>query len=274
MVPSAVTMFAICAGVSAIKFALDGNVNFAVTLIAVSAVFDGLDGRIARKLGATSKIGAELDSLADAIDFGVAPAIVVYALLLSGNDAGWMLVLLYCCAIVLRLARFNTLIDDPNAPAYTKDFFVGVPAPAAALLAIAPLALQHEFGDGWWTSSWFVGGWLVFVAALAASRIPTASFKTVTVPSKAVVVLLLGAVVAGALLFTYPYAFLLAAAVGYLGHIPFAAYNLRWVAARPETWEYRPAQRRAERRKIRQVRRMAPAGRGSTARLGLRRPEE
>lgn len=128
LVPSALTVLAICAGLSAAKFALDGRVHLCVAMIAAAALLDGLDGRVARLLGATTKIGAELDSLADAINFGVAPALTLYVLLLQGNDVGWLLSLIYCCAIVLRLARFNTLIDDDDSPQYTKDFFVGVPS--------------------------------------------------------------------------------------------------------------------------------------------------
>ncbi|HEY9314762.1 phosphatidylcholine/phosphatidylserine synthase [Williamsia sp.] len=270
LVPSAFTVLAICAGLSATKFALDGRVDLVVAMIAAAALLDGVDGRIARLLGATTKIGAELDSLADAINFGVTPALVLYVLMLEGNDVGWLLALIYCCAIVLRLARFNTLIDDDDRPQYTKDYFVGVPAPAAALIAIMPVALDQQFGSGWWTSDAFVGGWMTFTALLAVSRIPTASLKSFAVPPNALVLVLIGVALFAAALVTYPYALMLAAIALYLLHIPFAWRTKRWVASRPETWDYHPRERRAERRAIRQVRRGRPTK--SAARLGLRRP--
>jgi len=270
LVPSAFTVLAICAGMSATKFALDGRVDLVVAMIAAAALLDGVDGRIARLLGATTKIGAELDSLADAINFGVTPALVLYVLMLEGNDVGWLLALIYCCAIVLRLARFNTLIDDDDRPQYTKDYFVGVPAPAAALIAIMPVALDQQFGSGWWTSDAFVGVWMTLTALLAVSRIPTASFKSFAVPPNALVLVLIGVALFAAALMTYPYALMLAAIALYLLHIPFAWRTKRWVASRPETWDYHPRERRAERRAIRQVRRGRPTK--SAARLGLRRP--
>jgi CDP-diacylglycerol---serine O-phosphatidyltransferase len=270
LVPSAFTVLAICAGMSATKFALDGRVDLVVAMIAAAALLDGVDGRIARLLGATTKIGAELDSLADAINFGVTPALVLYVLMLEGNDVGWLLALIYCCAIVLRLARFNTLIDDDDRPQYTKDYFVGVPAPAAALIAIMPVALDQQFGSGWWTSDAFVGAWMTLTALLAVSRIPTASFKSFAVPPNALVLVLIGVALFAAALMTYPYALMLAAIALYLLHIPFAWRTKRWVASRPETWDYHPRERRAERRAIRQVRRGRPTK--SAARLGLRRP--
>ncbi|NEW36980.1 CDP-diacylglycerol--serine O-phosphatidyltransferase, partial [Nocardia cyriacigeorgica] len=115
-----------------------------------AAVLDTLDGRLARMLAATTKIGAELDSLSDAISFGVAPALVLYIGLLSDNSTGWIIALLFAVSIVLRLARFNTLMDDDTRPDWAREYFVGVPAPAAALIALAPIALYVQFGDGWW----------------------------------------------------------------------------------------------------------------------------
>jgi CDP-diacylglycerol--serine O-phosphatidyltransferase len=270
LVPSALTILAICAGLSATKFALDGRVHLCVAMIAAAALLDGLDGRVARLLGATTRIGAELDSLADAINFGVAPALTLYVLLLQGNDVGWLLSLIYCCAIVLRLARFNTLIDEDDSPQYTKDFFVGVPAPAAALIALLPIALEQQFGDGWWTSDATVGIWMTLTALLAVSRLPTASLKSYAVPPNVIVLALIGVALFAAALLTFPYLLMVVAIAIYLVHIPFAWRTKRWVASRPETWDFHPRERRAERRAIRQVRRGRPTK--SSARLGLRRP--
>ncbi|GAA1457627.1 CDP-alcohol phosphatidyltransferase family protein [Williamsia maris] len=271
LLPSALTVLAICAGLSAAKFALDDRIDLAVGMIAAAALLDGVDGRIARLLGATTRIGAELDSLADAINFGVAPALTIYLVLLRGEDSGWVLALIYTCAIVLRLARFNTLLDDTSAPKFTKDFFVGVPAPAAALIALLPIAAEQQFGYGWWTSAAAVGSWMMLTAALAVSRIPTASLKSFAIPPRALVGLLILVAVGAALLVTFPYILMFVAILGYLLHIPFAWRSRRWVEKRPEEWDTPPRERRLERRARRQVTRTRP--RKSEARLGLRRPE-
>ena len=278
-VPSAVTILAICAGMTALRSTLHGHIDLALALVVAAAVLDAVDGRVARMMNAATRMGAEIDSLADVINFGVVPGGIVYLALLNdvGNqDIAWIFVLVYACAIVLRLARFNTLLDDEDAPAYTKEFFVGVPAPAAAILVLLPVGLHEQFGSGWWTSGAAVGTWLVVVAALAVSRIPTASTKATKVPPSALAILLVGVAVTAALLLTYPYVLMLIVIVAYLAHIPFAWRNQRWVAARPEQWDAHPAERRAERRADRAVgggrRRIRPSISRSHSRLGLRRP--
>ncbi|WP_246222066.1 MULTISPECIES: CDP-alcohol phosphatidyltransferase family protein [Gordonia] len=278
-VPSAVTVLAICAGLTALRSTLHGHIDMALALVVVAAILDAVDGRVARMMNATTRMGAEIDSLADVINFGVVPGGIVYLALLGdvGNpNLTWIFVLIYVCAIVLRLARFNTLLDDDDAPAYTKEFFVGVPAPAAAILVLLPVGLHEQFGTGWWTSDAAVGGWMVVVAALAVSRIPTASTKATKVQPSSLAILLIGVAVTGALLLTYPYVLMVVLIAAYLAHIPFAWRNQRWVAARPEQWDARPADRRAERRADRIEgggrRRMRPSISRSHARLGLRRP--
>nr|WP_228461409.1 phosphatidylcholine/phosphatidylserine synthase [Gordonia spumicola] len=280
--PSALTILAVCAGLSAVRFAGEDKVDLALGLLVVAAVLDGLDGRVARMMDATTKIGAEIDSLADAINFGVAPALIVYSAVLVGTDdsakdIGWILVLIYCAAIVLRLARFNTLLDDDSAPAYTKEFFVGVPAPAAAVMALLPVGMMQHFGEGWWTSTAAVGSWMVFVALLAVSRIPTLSFKTARVRPSALAGLLIVVAAAAALLMTFPYLLMLIGVAAYLLHMPFAWRMQQLVAARPEHWEVSARDRRLQRRDERRAagggvvrRRVTP--RTSSARLGLRRP--
>lgn len=197
----------------------------------------------------------------------------MYLYLLQGYDLGWGFALIYCCAIVLRLARFNTLLDDTDAPGYTRDFFVGVPAPAAALVVLLPIGLAQQFGDGWWTSPLVVGLWLVVVALLAVSRVPTASLKTSSVQPRKLAGLLILVAIGAALLLTYPYVLMIILVAAYAVHIPFAWRSRRWVQARPEHWEAPPAERRAERRAIArgQPRRVLPP-RKSTARLGLHIP--
>src|SRR5207249_8732194 len=149
VLPNAVTVLALCAGLSSVQFALQDYWGFSIAAIGVAAVLDSLDGRIARLLDATSKMGAELDSLSDAIAFGVSPALVLYIWKLDGHRMGWVVALTFAVCMILRLARFNTLLDDTEQPPYAKEFFVGVPAPAGGLLALLPLIITVEVGhDG------------------------------------------------------------------------------------------------------------------------------
>lgn len=283
--PSALTILALCAGLTAVRSADAGHIDLAMGLLVVAAVLDGLDGRVARLMDATTKIGAEIDSLADAVNFGVAPALIVYSTVLRGQegvgeDLGWVLVLIYCAAIILRLARFNTLLDDDAAPGYTKDFFVGVPAPIAALTALVPVGAMQHFGNGWWTSTAAVGAWLVFVAVLAVSRCPTLSFKSARVRPSALAGLLIVVAAAAALLMTFPYLLMMLAVLAYLAHIPFAWRMQRWAASHPDHWDAAPRDRRIQRRDERRGERRNPNGvrrrtiprKPSAARLGLRRP--
>lgn len=278
ILPSVMTVLAICGGLSSIKFALDDRPNLSLALIAAAAILDGLDGRIARLLDATSRMGAEIDSLADAVNFGVAPAVVVYITLLHNYPVAWVFSLLYAVSIILRLARFNTLLDDDSLPAFTKEYFTGVPSPAGALLMLAPLVADEAFGhSGWWSSVWVVCGWMVFVSMLIVSRIPTAAMKSISVPPRMVVLLLGLVTVAAAGLLVYPYHLLLILIAIYLAHIPFAWRSQRWVAARPESWDAKPKERRDLRRDQRRdqrraIRRAALPKRRTAARLGLRRP--
>jgi CDP-diacylglycerol---serine O-phosphatidyltransferase len=264
ILPSATTVLAICAGLTSVKFALDGRPYIALALIGAAAVLDGIDGGIARALDAQSRMGAEIDSLADAVNFGVAPALVVYITMLPTSPTGWIVVLLYAVCVVLRLARFNALLDDDTRPAYTREFFTGMPAPCGAVGAIGPLAAFLQFGNGWWTSWWFVSLWLVACAALLVSRVPTIALKAISVPPNAAPILLILVAVAAAGLLLFPYILVLLIIAGYLCIMPFTIYSQRWVAARPETWDVKPKQRRAIRR--------AQPNRRSVARLGLRKP--
>jgi CDP-diacylglycerol--serine O-phosphatidyltransferase len=268
MLPSAMTVAAICLGLTSVKFALDDRPTEAMALLAVAAILDALDGRIARVLHATSRMGEEIDSLADAVNFGVAPAFIVYATLLSHSRVGWIVVLLYAVCIVLRLARYNALLDE-DQPAYAKEFFVGMPAPAGAIGAIGPLAAKMQFGDGWWTSEWAVSIWMIGVSLLVVSRIPMRKIHTFSVSPNMVAPLLALLAIGIAAAIFYGYIVILAIIVAYVVHIPFAVRSKRWAAAHPEAWNDKPRQRRAQRRAIRR----AQPHRRSVARLGLRRPQ-
>ena len=256
LLPNAITVLALCSGLSALKFALDGNYTGALAAIGVAALLDALDGRLARLLDATSRIGAELDSLADAVSFGVAPAVVLFIWALRATPAGWSVALVLTVCVVLRLARFNTLLDDAEAPPFAKEFFVGIPSPAGALLALLPLTLFLQFGAGWWSSPTTVAVWTVTVALAMVSRLPTLSMKTMRVPARAVAPLLVLIAVLTAAVITFPFASLGAAMLLYLIHVPYASYRHRWLARHPSAWEVPPRQRRAIRRTARSMRRL------------------
>jgi len=271
--PSAMTVLAICLGLTSIKYALDGRPTESMALIALAAILDALDGRMARVLKATSRMGEEIDSLADAINFGVAPAFIVYALLLQHTRVGWIVVLLYAVCIVLRLARYNALLDE-DLPAYTKQYFVGMPAPAGAIGAIGPLAARMQWGDGWWTSWWFVSLWMIGVSLLVVSRIPMRKIHTFAVPPRLVAPLLALLAIATAAAFVFPYLTILVIILAYVCHIPFAVRSKAWIAAHPEVWEDKPKAQRQARRAIRRAAhpRSRAATQRSDARLRLRRP--
>ncbi|ANE82376.1 CDP-diacylglycerol--serine O-phosphatidyltransferase [Mycobacterium adipatum] len=269
ILPSATTVLAICCGLTSIKFALDGQPHIALALIGAAAVLDGIDGGIARALDAQSRMGAEIDSLADAVNFGVAPALVVYVTLLPTSPVGWIFALLYAVCIVLRLARFNALLDDTTKPAYTRQYFTGMPAPCGAVGVIGPLAAMLQFGDGWWTSPWFICLWFAANAALLVSRVPTLALKSVSMPPNAAPFLLIAIAAAAAALLLFPYVLVLLIIIGYVLIIPFTVRSQRWVAARPEAWDAKPKERRAQRREIRR----AQPHRRSVSRLGLRKPQ-
>jgi CDP-diacylglycerol--serine O-phosphatidyltransferase len=269
ILPSAMTVLSICAGMTAIKFALEHQPKAAIALIAAAAILDGLDGRVARILDAQSRMGAEIDSLADAVNFGVAPAIVVYVTLLSTSPVGWIAVLLYVVCVVLRLARFNALQDDGTQPAYAHEFFVGMPAPAGAISMIGLIGLKLGFPhDGWWTSQVFLCIWITGTSILMVSTIPMRKMHAVAVPpSWATPLLALLAICAAAAVLA-PYVLIWVLIIAYVCHIPFGVRNHRWLAAHPEAWADAPKQRRAARRAIRRSR----PNRRSVARLGLRKP--
>jgi len=223
MIPNILTILALCAGMSAVRFAFMEQWHHAVVAIIVAGIFDGLDGRIARLIGGTSKFGAELDSLSDFISFGVAPATVIYFWAMHGNlPIGWAAALFFATCAALRLARFNTMIGEPDPPPYKSNFFTGVPAPAGAGLAIIPLMGSFEFGPAFFGSAVLNAVWLITVGILMVSTIPTYSMKKVKIPHKFVLPLLLvvGAITAG--LVADPWPTLLTVGLVYLLSIPFS----------------------------------------------------
>lgn len=189
--PNLVTLFALSSGVTSIRFAMEENFKAAVFAILLAAVFDALDGRVARMLQGTSDFGAELDSLSDLVCFGVAPGLLMYFWSLgSTSPVGWIFALLVpiCCA--LRLARFNVMLDEEPQPEYWKHFFVGLSAPAGAMVALTPIILYFHFEAPFLRNSVFVEIVLFLTAFLMASRLPTLSLKNFRVPVPYVVVVL------------------------------------------------------------------------------------
>jgi CDP-diacylglycerol--serine O-phosphatidyltransferase len=227
MIPNILTLLALCAGMTAIRLALEEHFRQAVIAILVAGVLDGIDGRIARLLKGTTEFGAELDSLSDFVSFGVAPALVMYLWTLqSFASLGWVVALLFAVCCALRLARFNTQIGA-DLPPYAYNFFTGVPAPAAAGLAIVPMVLQFEFGWSGFRNAGFGAVVLAGVAALMVSRVPTFSMKRFHVPREWVLGILLAIGGLAALATTEPWATLLLIGLIYLGSIPLSirAYN-------------------------------------------------
>lgn len=228
MIPNILTLLAVCAGLSAIRFALVDRFDLSALAVLVAAVLDGLDGRIARILKGSSKFGAELDSLSDFVSFGVAPALTLY--LWAMQDAGrlaWFLVLFYSICAALRLARFNTALEDPNPPAWTRNYFTGVPSPAAAGLVLLPLVLAHLFGDALFRHPEVVGVFLVGVGILMVSSIPTFSGKKFRIHPRWVLPLMLFIGLGAASLVSVPWWTMAVLLVGYLVTIPFSVRSYR-----------------------------------------------
>jgi len=194
-------------------------------------VLDGLDGRIARALKGTSRFGAELDSLADFIDFGVAPAIVLYVSGLHNmRSLGWFAALVFAIACALRLARFNVMIDEPDQPPWRDQFFVGMPAPAGAIVGLLPVYLQNSLAVPTQGSAFTLLEivYVLGVALLMASRIPHFSGKLIgRVPREYVAVVLIGLAAAVLLLANFPLQTLVALTLAYLATIPFSVQRFR-----------------------------------------------
>lgn len=207
MLPNLVTLLGLCAGVSALQFALLEKWEFALTSMVIAAFLDSMDGALARMLNATSRFGAELDSLSDFATFGVCPALMMYFLSLSVYGAlGWLSVLWFIVCGALRLARFNTRSIEGTAPAWSKGFFTGTPITSSALLCVLPLVIHL----GWPNQiislhPSIVGVWMAFVGFLMISNLPTFSFKKVEIPQKFLIPLVLGIVVTTTALISHPW---------------------------------------------------------------------
>jgi CDP-diacylglycerol--serine O-phosphatidyltransferase len=221
LVPNVITLLAICAGLTAIRLSIEGRMTLAVYAIVFAAALDGIDGRIARLIKGQSKFGAELDSLADFVNFGVAPGLMLYFWQLHElRNAGWIAAMVFAISGGLRLARFNATMDDPNKPPFASNFFTGIPAPAGAITVLLPI--YAAFLDlGRWPAA-VTAGYTLLIAFLMVSRLPVFSGKTVRmrVPPEFVLPVFVGVIFFIALLISYPWYILLAGSVLYLLSLP------------------------------------------------------
>jgi len=238
IIPNIVTTLAVCAGVTSIRYAMSGHFSKAIICIFLAAFFDMLDGRVARMLKGSTKFGAELDSLSDFVSFGVAPAILMYKwTLFDFPKFGWFFCLLFAICMAMRLARFNTMLEDEPQPPYWNNFFTGVPAPAAAALGILPVMLSFEFREyEFLRSNWFCSIVMFVVAMLMISRIPTISTKHMKVPTYMVVPLFVAVVFGATLVFSQPWLVLSSMVILYAVTLPLGvlwflkgrkAYNIK-----------------------------------------------
>ena len=231
VIPNLVTLAALALGLTSIRFAIEGKFEIAVVAVIGAAILDGLDGRIARAIRGTSRFGAELDSLADFVDFGVAPAFILYLSSLQEiKSFGWFAALIFAIAAALRLARFNTMLDDPDKPAWHANFFVGMPAPAGAILGLLPLYvhLSGVLALAWPVPTQVEIAYVILVAFLMASRIPHFSGKKSTrIPREYFMVVLFGIAAALLLLATFPMEVMILLSICYMATIPLAIRRYR-----------------------------------------------
>ena len=226
VLPSVVTAAAMCAGLTGIRFAVEGAWALSVALVVLAGVLDGIDGRVARMMNAQSRFGAELDSLADSLSFGMAPALILYLWALNGaGSLGWLAALAFAIACALRLARFNAQIDVDEQPHKSAGFLTGVPAPVGAGLVFLPIYLWLATGEDAFRSPWIATVWAALIAVLMISNIATLSWGAIR-PRRSVRLELIGvaALVFGALLLE-PWWALTAICVVYLALMPWALWR-------------------------------------------------
>jgi len=224
LVPNAITAAALCAGLTGIRFAITGEFRMAVAAVIIAGVLDGLDGRMARLLKAQSHFGAELDSLADNVSFGVAPALVLFMWSLQEVPRfGWFAALAFAVCMALRLARYSARIDMPDEPRKQSGFLTGVPSPVGAGLAFLPMYLSFVTGRPEFSDPQLVGAWLVLIALLAISSLPTLSWSKLRPRRSMRLALIAVAGLLVALLLTEPWLALIAISTIYLAMIPVGA---------------------------------------------------
>jgi CDP-diacylglycerol--serine O-phosphatidyltransferase len=223
MIPNMLTLMALSAGLTAIRFALDEKWEHSIIAIVAAGILDALDGRIARLLKGASKFGAELDSLSDFVCFGVSPGLILY--LWTMQDAGklgWVLVMLFAICCGLRLARFNVMLEDPDAPPWKNRFFAGIPAPMGGALVLLPMVFSFQVGEDIFGQPWVAGMFLLVLAGMMVSTTPTYSFKKLKISRQWVLptMLITGGIVVS--LINAPWISLSLIGCAYIATIPFS----------------------------------------------------
>jgi len=229
ILPNMLTLIGVCIGLTSIRFALSGEFHLAIIAIIFAALIDGLDGRIARLIKGTSKVGKELDSLTDMISFGVAPAFIMYFWKLNTlGRFGWLLCLVYVICVALRLARFN--INSNQQPSWQDNFFEGVPSPAGGILVLTPLIFSLS-GFDLWAINYDIIVPIFFIATslLLISKFPSYSFKKIVIPRKTTIFLLFTIVLFFGLLLIYPFNVISISSLIYLLLLPISFFHYRKV---------------------------------------------
>ena len=225
ILPNMLTLIGVCIGLTSIRFALDGRYEFAVIAVIFAAVIDGLDGRIARLIKGTSKVGKELDSLTDMISFGVAPAFIMYFWKLNTlGRFGWLVCLIYVICVALRLARFN--VNSNQNPSWKDNFFEGVPSPAGGILVLTPLIISMTNFDYFKLNyEIIVPIFFITTSLLLISKFPSYSFKKIVIQRKTTIFLLFGIVLFFGLLLIYPFNVMSISALIYLAMLPISFFH-------------------------------------------------
>ncbi len=238
ILPNMLTLIGVCIGLTSIRFALDERYEFAIIAIIIAAVIDGLDGRIARLIKGTSKVGKELDSLTDMISFGVAPAFIMYFWKLNElGRFGWLICLIYVICVALRLARFN--VNTGGEPSWRDNFFEGVPSPAGGILVLTPLIFSMSSIELFKIDyAIVVPIFFIVTSFLLISKFPSYSFKKIVIQRKATIFLLFGIVLFFGLLLIYPFNVISVSALIYLFMLPISFFHYQKLKKQNEGQNY------------------------------------
>ncbi len=238
ILPNMLTLIGVCIGLTSIRFALDGRYEFAIIAIIIAAVIDGLDGRIARLIKGTSKVGKELDSLTDMISFGVAPAFIMYFWKLNElGRFGWLVCLIYVICVALRLARFN--VNTGGETSWRDNFFEGVPSPAGGILVLTPLIFSMSNIEVFKIDyAIIVPIFFIITSFLLISKFPSYSFKKIVIQRKATIFLLFGIVLFFGLLLIYPFNVISVSALIYLTMLPISFFHYQKLKKQNEGQNY------------------------------------
>jgi CDP-diacylglycerol--serine O-phosphatidyltransferase len=227
ILPNMLTLIGVCIGLTSIRFSFNGQFDLAIIAIIIAALIDGLDGRIARLIKGTSKVGKELDSLTDMISFGVAPAFIMYFWTLSSlGRFGWLICLIYVICVALRLARFN--INSNQEPSWRDNFFEGVPSPAGGILVLTPLVISMTNFDYIKLDNNIIAPiFFITTSLLLISKFPTYSFKKIVIQRKTTIFLLFGIVLFFGFLLIYPFVAISMGAIAYLFMLPISYFHFK-----------------------------------------------